>query len=308
MNSDTPLNPWYERKRLVAGLLIVLFPIGLWGLWRSSVFSTRFKLGVSIPFILLFGAAVRTSVEEKQQNESEASEARHQPRDTVSLRERKESQSSRSGADDSAAKQMPSGLTLESLEQMEMFSDEWDRLHAQLVLQAQDAHPAGSPLGLQGGWDWAYEQTQALERWISGHPVSEVVTRLQLEKDSVCGDYQVVLMCIEDPKLSAISKTAIMYRLSSSDGKGGSGLRIPIAIAVSNTIVERWTSDEWQAIVDDKTGPMPMGESYSSTSTIAERSRADDEYANRVDEWSAAIAEAWEPVLQEAGYYTENRK
>jgi len=44
---------WYEKKIIVIALLFLFFPVGLYGLWKGSVFNRNTKLGLTILFIFL---------------------------------------------------------------------------------------------------------------------------------------------------------------------------------------------------------------------------------------------------------------
>jgi hypothetical protein len=60
-------SPWYENKRFVSALLIALFPVGLYGLWKSQRFSYQTKGIITGLFVLpvLFGTFQTASRESR---------------------------------------------------------------------------------------------------------------------------------------------------------------------------------------------------------------------------------------------------
>lgn len=44
---------WYDKKFIVIALLFLFFPVGLYGLWKGSIFNRNTKVGLTILFILL---------------------------------------------------------------------------------------------------------------------------------------------------------------------------------------------------------------------------------------------------------------
>ncbi len=66
-NSD--VRKWTDKKRFILPLLIFLFPVGLYFLWKSNGFSKEGKIGLSIGFGLFFFMYVAgVLVEPKNQN------------------------------------------------------------------------------------------------------------------------------------------------------------------------------------------------------------------------------------------------
>ena len=53
-----PPLPWYEKKGLLILLLVFLWPVGVFGMWRSTAFQQRTKFVVSALFVLLTIAIV----------------------------------------------------------------------------------------------------------------------------------------------------------------------------------------------------------------------------------------------------------
>ena len=45
---------WYDKKWVVIVLIIIFFPIGLYGLWKNKDFSKGVKIGITVPIILYF--------------------------------------------------------------------------------------------------------------------------------------------------------------------------------------------------------------------------------------------------------------
>jgi len=58
---------WYDNKRFVSALLIAFFPVGLYGLWKSSRFSYQTKGIITGLFVLpvLFGSFQAASLESR---------------------------------------------------------------------------------------------------------------------------------------------------------------------------------------------------------------------------------------------------
>lgn len=52
---DTPASRFENRPLLIAWLL-AFFPVGLYGLWKGSVFDTRWKIGLTIAVLIVFTA------------------------------------------------------------------------------------------------------------------------------------------------------------------------------------------------------------------------------------------------------------
>ena len=70
---------WYVKKKLVLLLYIFLWPVGLYGLWKSNVFSKGWKIGgtllAAFVLILIFNAGgkkdgVRESTQSSRQESS----------------------------------------------------------------------------------------------------------------------------------------------------------------------------------------------------------------------------------------------
>ena len=173
MNNSAPSQIWFEKKPVIIGLLIFFFPLGLWGLWKSSLFQRTTKILVSALFVVLGAVALSTSNNEEKTESAE-------PLD---------------GMESASAGKLQGKRDLGDLQKLERSSEEWSLLHRELVLAAQNPHPVGQALAMGGGWDWAYEQTKELEAWLYQHPIAEVVLGVQFERDTVCGDFQAVLNC-----------------------------------------------------------------------------------------------------------------
>ncbi|WP_338761995.1 hypothetical protein WAF17_16715 [Bernardetia sp. ABR2-2B] len=53
-SSLNPNRSWYDKKRFVLPLLIFMFPVGLYALWKGSSFSKGIKIGISAVYVLFF--------------------------------------------------------------------------------------------------------------------------------------------------------------------------------------------------------------------------------------------------------------
>ncbi len=45
---------WYDKKRFILPLLIFMFPVGLYALWKGNAFSKGIKIGISAVYVLFF--------------------------------------------------------------------------------------------------------------------------------------------------------------------------------------------------------------------------------------------------------------
>lgn len=75
MSKRTTSPSWYEHTGLVALLCVLLFPIGLYGLWKNSTISRSWKLGVTLLIILALGGIWAANREPAPSDASSAPEA-----------------------------------------------------------------------------------------------------------------------------------------------------------------------------------------------------------------------------------------
>lgn len=289
-----PTTPWFERKILVGFLLVLFFPLGLWGLWRSSSFSKIAKIVLSSIVGLIVIAAANTpskdSLDDDKSGQGTMSGAELTPRESQSVQATVE------------------GKTLDDLNQLKMGSDEWSQLHRLLVVEAENPHPVGEKFEKGPETDIREElwsvQVREFSYWLSGHPVAEFVQSVHLESDSVCGDWQVVFVCRENPSLSPITKCAFMLRLNHDwNDKNRLGFNQGIAVAVNGSIIERWTGADYLAFVRQETGEQPRFPQLSDEdgSTMAEREIIYDAFNQNLAAWSEKSKAFWNNMRREAG-------
>jgi hypothetical protein len=65
---ETHSNNWYEKTWLVVILCIIIFPVGLYALWKNSTISKGWKIGVTTVISILFIASL--TADEKTSNEN----------------------------------------------------------------------------------------------------------------------------------------------------------------------------------------------------------------------------------------------
>jgi hypothetical protein len=70
-NLNQPRN-WYDKKRFVLPLLLFIFPVGVYFLWKSNGFSKEGKVGLSIAFTLFFFMYVAGSLLEPSKQNNQA--------------------------------------------------------------------------------------------------------------------------------------------------------------------------------------------------------------------------------------------
>ncbi|WP_417670457.1 hypothetical protein [Roseibium sp.] len=46
--------PWFDKKTLVISWLLAFFPVGLFGLWKGSLFNRNWKIGITVLIAVLF--------------------------------------------------------------------------------------------------------------------------------------------------------------------------------------------------------------------------------------------------------------
>ena len=61
-------NHWYEKKWLVVLLCVLLFPLGLYGLWKNSSISISWKIGGTVIVSLLVLLAISDKNEKSNEN------------------------------------------------------------------------------------------------------------------------------------------------------------------------------------------------------------------------------------------------
>lgn len=290
-------SPWFEKKSLVGLLLVLFFPLGLWGLWKSSSLSKPAKIVISSIVGLVLIIAANGSPEDSPNNVVSG-----QPTvDEVSEENPGESPLEPKGS-------------LADLERLKMGSDEWNQLHEVLVAEADNPHPMGVKFEKGPDTDIREElwsvQVGEFASWLSSHPVAEVVQSVHLERDTVCGDWQVVLVCRETPNLTPLTKCAFMLRLN-HDWNDDRMLQCSadLAVAVDGIIVERWTGDDRHAFSFQHYGEMPAMPRLSEEDgpTMAERQKLYDAHNQEVAEWSERFNAFWNQVKQEAGLPVEDK-
>ena len=65
MENSTPQSKWYDKTWLVVVLCIVLFPVGLYALWKNDSISKGWKIGVTAVFALIVLAQLGKEPKEK---------------------------------------------------------------------------------------------------------------------------------------------------------------------------------------------------------------------------------------------------
>lgn len=53
-----PRTPWFENRTLVIAWLLAFFPVGLYAVWKGSLFDRNWKIGISVVVGVLFVAGI----------------------------------------------------------------------------------------------------------------------------------------------------------------------------------------------------------------------------------------------------------
>ena len=295
MNMNTVHPRWYDRKLLVIVLLFAFWPVGVVGLWRSRQFGAKTKVlvtGLSAFFMLVIFAAI-TVLPKPRPQRAEGGQA------TVTPDERAEPDSA------SADIAVPSLAALLALDRSK---PEWSAMHNELLEMAREPHGKGSSYDPQsGGWDWAYKQTLAFERWLAGQPLGQVALSVLLEMDSVCGDWQAVITCSERPVLTTLEKTGLLIQLN-HDGETGLRLTLSMAFALEDVVYERWTGGNVNAFMEAEVGPRPQMQLRSENDglTLAEQKKLLEVVGKDLNAWSERFQSFWSRVNREAGIPSSN--
>ncbi len=58
MSDTVQKTPWYNNQALLIAWLLVFVPVGLFGLWKTSIFQKGQKVGIAIGVVILLFAGV----------------------------------------------------------------------------------------------------------------------------------------------------------------------------------------------------------------------------------------------------------
>ena len=58
MSDTVQKTPWYNNQALLIAWLLVFVPVGLFGLWKTSIFQKGLKVGIAIGVVILLFAGV----------------------------------------------------------------------------------------------------------------------------------------------------------------------------------------------------------------------------------------------------------
>lgn len=287
MTSSQPSLPWYENRILVIALVIAFWPIGIYGIWKSSQFERPWKLGVTAFITLATLLVIAQQPESNSQLDSES---------PIS-----------GGANPATpAADLPnSEPSLGKLRSLDRSSPKWSPMKHQLLQLAKTPHPRGVPYDVESddGWKWKYDLILPFKLWLATQPEATLITSVILEEDGVCGDMQAVIVCEQMPELGPYRKTGFLQRLV-ADTNFFVG-DVPIAIAVDGSIVSRWYKGDVTDFLNSEVGARPeigdlFNDNADSNSTLADRKQAQDVFWQDLAAWKMRFAAFWQRVAQEA--------
>jgi hypothetical protein len=286
--------PWYEKKALVIALVIGFWPIGIYGLWKSSQFGRPWKLGVPA-FILLATLLVIT-----------------QPPEKGPVLDSGNSMPAGANSATPTAGLPTTEPSLENLRRLDRSSPDWLPMKFELLEMARAPHARGVPYDVDSGdgWKWKYDLMIPFKMWLATQPEATIVTSVILEEDAVCGDQQAVIVCKQVPELDPFRKTGFLQRIvANTDFFVGD---VPIAIAVDGNIVWRWYKGDVIDFLNSEVGARPepgdlFKDSANPNLTLAERKQKQDAFLEDLAAWKGRFAAFWQRVGQEAGLPHEDK-
>ncbi len=92
-NTQTTPQKWYNKKWLIILLCIVFFPVGLYGLWKSNIFSKGWQIGITafIALCIIFNFANKSeNKNDKTEQASVVPELTQAQKDSIETENKKQ--------------------------------------------------------------------------------------------------------------------------------------------------------------------------------------------------------------------------